>query len=54
MTGNKLFLDTNILLYLLQGDETLTHSLDQKQFYISFITQLEFSPLPGFQERKKN
>jgi len=41
MTGNKLFLDTNILLYLLQGDETLTHSLDQKQFYIGFITQLE-------------
>ena len=41
MTGNKLFLDTNILLYLLQGDETLAHSLDQKQFYISFITQLE-------------
>lgn len=41
MTGNKLFLDTNILLYLLYGDETLTHSLDQKQFYISFITQLE-------------
>ena len=41
MNGNKLFLDTNILLYLLQGDETLTHSLDKKQFYISFITQLE-------------
>ena len=41
MTGNKLFLDTNILLYLLKGDETLIHSLDQKQFYISFITQLE-------------
>lgn len=41
MNGNKLFLDTNILLYLLQGDETLTHSLNQKQFHISFITQLE-------------
>ncbi len=41
MNGNKLFLDTNILLYLLHGDETLTHSLDNKQFYISFVTELE-------------
>jgi len=32
MSGNKLFLDTNILLYLLQGDETLTEVLYNKQF----------------------
>ena len=28
MSGNKLFLDTNILLYLLQGDVTLTEVLE--------------------------
>jgi len=50
MNGNKLFLDTNILLYLLQGDETLTDSLDQKQIYISLITQLE---LLSFSELSK-
>lgn len=47
MSGNKLFLDTNIILYLLQGDKTLTEVLDNKQFYISFITQLELLSFPG-------
>ena len=41
MSGNKLFLDTNIVLYLLHGDKTLAEALDNKQIYISFITQLE-------------
>ena len=47
MSGNKLFLDTNILLYLLQGDVTLTEALDGKQFYISFITELELLSYSG-------
>jgi len=47
MSGNKLFLDTNILLYLLQGDATLTEVLDGKQFYISFITELELLSYSG-------
>jgi hypothetical protein len=47
MSGNKLFLDTNILLYLLQGDVTLTEVLDGKQFYISFITELELLSYSG-------
>ena len=47
MSGRKLFLDTNIILYLLQGDKTLTEVLDNKQFYISFITQLELLSFPG-------
>ena len=57
MNGNKLFLDTNILLYLLQGDQTIAHSLDNKQFYISFITQLEllsFSNLKRSEEKLIN
>jgi len=41
MSGNKIFLDTNIILYLLGGDETIAELLNGKQFYISFITQLE-------------
>jgi predicted nucleic acid-binding protein len=47
MSGNKIFLDTNIILYLLGGDKTIAELLDGKQFYISFITQLE---LLGYSE----
>lgn len=41
MNGNKLFLDTNIILYLLGGDTTLAELLNNKQLYISIITELE-------------
>lgn len=41
MSGNKLLLDTNIILYLLNGDDTLVDILDGKQVYVSFITELE-------------
>lgn len=41
MNGNKLLLDTNILLYLLAGDQTLVDILQGKSIYISFITELE-------------
>ncbi|MCK4923234.1 MAG: type II toxin-antitoxin system VapC family toxin [Bacteroidales bacterium] len=51
MNGNKLFLDTNIILYMLQGDETLTELLNNKQFYISFITQLELLSFPGLTKK---
>ena len=46
MNGNKIFVDTNIILYLLNGDETLAELLDGKQLYISFITQLELLSYP--------
>jgi predicted nucleic acid-binding protein len=41
MNGNKIFLDTNIIVYFLEGDDTLTIFLDGKTPYISFITKLE-------------
>ena len=47
MNGNKLFLDTNIILYLLNGDETLAELLNQKQLYISVITELELLAFKG-------
>lgn len=50
MSGNKLFADTNIILYLLAGDKTLATLLEGKNLYISFITQLE---LLGFYGLKK-
>lgn len=41
MSGNRILVDTNIILYLLQGDPTLVDILEGKQVYISFITELE-------------
>ena len=41
MNGNKLLLDTNIILYLLNGEETLIEILQGKKVFISFITELE-------------
>jgi predicted nucleic acid-binding protein len=50
MTGNKVFVDTNIILYLLGGDKTIADLLNGKQIYLSFITQLE---LLGFSKNTK-
>lgn len=41
MSGDKLFVDTNAVLYLLGGDKTLAEFLEGKNLYLSFITQLE-------------
>lgn len=41
MSGKKIFLDTNIILYLLAGDKTLATFLHEKQLFISVITELE-------------
>jgi predicted nucleic acid-binding protein len=41
MTGNKLLLDTNAVLYVLAGDETLAAFLNGKDLYLSVISELE-------------
>ncbi len=41
MNGNELFLDTNIILYYLNGDETLIPVLEDKKLFLSFITEME-------------
>lgn len=35
MNGNNLFLDTNIIIYFLSGDNTLTDLLEGKSIFIS-------------------
>ena len=50
MSLKEILVDTNILIYLLQGDSTLEEFLQGKQVYISFITELE---LIGFHARSK-
>lgn len=41
MSGNSLLIDTNIALYLLNGDNTIAELLDGKDVYLSFISELE-------------
>jgi predicted nucleic acid-binding protein len=51
MSGTKLFIDTNIALYLLSGDNTISSILDGKVIYISVISELE---LLGFRDINQN
>lgn len=52
MSGNKIFIDTNIAIYLLNGDTSLAEILHGKQLYISFITQLELLSYPNLSENQ--
>src|SRR5690606_34669807 len=47
MSGNSIFLDTNIVLYLLSGDDTIADYLNGKTIFLSFITELK---LLGYKE----
>lgn len=50
MNGNSLVLDTNIVLYLLSGDQTIGEFLEGKQGYLSIITELELIGYPDIEE----
>lgn len=55
MNGNEIFVDTNIILYLLKGSNTLEKFLQGKNLHISFITELEligFSLISSHEERE--
>jgi predicted nucleic acid-binding protein len=41
MNGNRLLLDTNAVLYVLGGDETLAAFLNGKELFLSIIAELE-------------
>jgi len=41
MSGKEILVDTNIILYLLNGSDTLEGILQGKDIYLSFITELE-------------
>jgi hypothetical protein len=47
MNGNNILSDSNIILYLLNGDQTLIPLLENRKIYISFITQLEILGYKG-------
>ncbi len=52
MNGSRLVLDTDIVLYLLSGDKTLADFLQDKQGYVSVITELELIGYPDITIRE--
>ena len=46
MSGNKIFADTNILLYFLKGEQEIVEMISYKDVVISFITELELLSFP--------
>jgi predicted nucleic acid-binding protein len=54
MNGNKLLVDTNILLYLMEGDATIEKILEGKNIYVSFVTELELYSFKSLSQDEKN
>src|SRR5258708_32473640 len=55
MSGKEILVDTNIILYLLDGSDTLEEFLQGKDIYLSFITELElvgFKNITSSQEKQ--
>jgi predicted nucleic acid-binding protein len=53
MNGNSIVLDTNIILYLLNGDEKLASILDGMQLFISVISEIELLGYYGLSAKDK-
>lgn len=53
MNGDRILIDTNTAIYLLNGDQTLARLLDQKSIYISFVSQLELLGFSGISEESE-
>ena len=47
MNGINLMIDTNVAIYLLNGNTKLAQLLDEKNIFISFITELELLSKSG-------
>ena len=41
MNGTKIVLDTNIILYLLDGNKELAVILNEMEIFVSIITEIE-------------
>lgn len=53
MSGNDIFLDTNILLYFLNGDKNVRKFFFDYNPVISFVTELEILSSPELSEKDK-
>ena len=51
MNGSRIFVDTNILLYFLNGDLEVIDMISDKDIFISFITELELLSFPRLTDK---
>ena len=54
MSGNSLLIDTNIALYLLNGDTTIAELLNGRDVHVSFITELELLGVQDIKEEDRS
>lgn len=54
MNGNKYFLDTNIILYILAGNTVLSDYLHRKILYTSFISEIELLAYKSLTIKEEN
>lgn len=50
MSGNRFLIDTNIVLYVLNGNEELATFLNGEELWISVITEMELLSYPAISE----
>lgn len=44
---NNLFLDTNVVIYALQGKQHIANLIEEEKLYLSFISEIELLSWPG-------
>lgn len=54
MNGNSILADTNALIYLYEGNQTVSNFLNGKIVFISFITEIELLSKPGLSTAQLN
>lgn len=54
MSGNKLVVDTNTIIYHLKGDLTVESLLTGKKIIVSFITEIELKSYPDLSSEQRN
>jgi predicted nucleic acid-binding protein len=52
MAGSKILLDTNALIYLDKGSETVAHFMVFKSIFLSVISEIELLSFPGLKQEK--
>jgi len=52
MSGDRWVIDTNIALYLLNGDEHLAHMLTDKELTLSNISRMELLSFPDISKKE--
>lgn len=47
MSGSDYLVDTNVLIHLVNGNEAITEFLQNKEVFVSFISEMELLSKPG-------